>query len=85
MSSVNIDRIHVTKFLEFHAVCTFQSFVTAAEYNEMIMCVCVYELLMLCTDVRLNIYAIFSTSLPKSPKYFYPLRTGHITRRYLDS
>jgi len=37
---VNIHRIHVTKFLEFHA---FQSFVTAVEYkflfNELLICV----------------------------------------------
>jgi len=40
LNPVDIYRIHVTKFLEFHA---FQSFVTAAEYkflfNEVLMCV----------------------------------------------
>jgi len=49
LNPANIYRIHVTKFLEFHA---FQSFGTAAEYkflfNEVFMCVS--KLLMFCLD-----------------------------------
>jgi hypothetical protein len=32
-NSIHLPILHVRKCLEFHAVCTFQSFVTAAEYN----------------------------------------------------